>query len=339
MSVGGSGIFTQTAGLDATGWVIRRAGRSRPEPAIGARRPEGRRPASVCPGFDRFPDFRAGLNCVIGGRGTGKTTVLEALRFALDRMPNETVDRRRHEAIEKLLQANLGTGSIKLELDTADGIMSSVSRAFGETPLVTNADGKPVDIRIGHDMHFGVDIYSQNQIEDIANNDYFQLQLIDKFIQKPLEDDVVARPRAHGAELVGELVQYENSCRFGYARGLRGILVALAENRLTIRELSSLRRPTAQIERLNCRGHAAGGWASAAAQCLSRKDCVALRESLAKPRRTNLSITGHLRCSSDQPGSKIVQCGEPKYILEPGPGTTAGTQNSEPRTRNLEPRT
>ena len=42
-------------------------------------------------------------------------------------------------------------------------------------------------------------------------------------------DDVVARLRAHGAELVGELVQYENSHRLCYVRGPEGILVALAE--------------------------------------------------------------------------------------------------------------
>lgn len=42
-------------------------------------------------------------------------------------------------------------------------------------------------------------------------------------------EDVVERLRAHGAELVGELVQYENSYRLCYVRGPEGILVALAE--------------------------------------------------------------------------------------------------------------
>ncbi len=42
-------------------------------------------------------------------------------------------------------------------------------------------------------------------------------------------DDVVARLRALGAELVGEVVQYENSYRLCYVRGPEGILVALAE--------------------------------------------------------------------------------------------------------------
>src|SRR5439155_22188819 len=42
-------------------------------------------------------------------------------------------------------------------------------------------------------------------------------------------EDVLARLQAHGAELVGEVVQYEDSYRLCYVRGPEGILVALAE--------------------------------------------------------------------------------------------------------------
>ena len=42
-------------------------------------------------------------------------------------------------------------------------------------------------------------------------------------------DDVVARLLAHGAELVGEVVQYENLYRLAYVRGPEGIIVGLSE--------------------------------------------------------------------------------------------------------------
>lgn len=42
-------------------------------------------------------------------------------------------------------------------------------------------------------------------------------------------DDVVARLRTHGAELVGEIAQYEDIYRLCYVRGPAGIIVALAE--------------------------------------------------------------------------------------------------------------
>ncbi|MFI9741138.1 VOC family protein [Streptomyces sp. NPDC052494] len=42
-------------------------------------------------------------------------------------------------------------------------------------------------------------------------------------------ENVVARLRTHGAELVGELVQYENIYRLCYVRGPEGIIVGLAE--------------------------------------------------------------------------------------------------------------
>ena len=42
-------------------------------------------------------------------------------------------------------------------------------------------------------------------------------------------DDTVARLQAAGAELVGEVAQYEDKYRLCYVRGPEGILVALAE--------------------------------------------------------------------------------------------------------------
>lgn len=42
-------------------------------------------------------------------------------------------------------------------------------------------------------------------------------------------DDVIARLHTHGAELVGEVMRYNDTYRFCYIRGPEGIVVALAE--------------------------------------------------------------------------------------------------------------
>lgn len=42
-------------------------------------------------------------------------------------------------------------------------------------------------------------------------------------------DDTLARLRPHGAELVGEIVQYEDVYRLCYIRGPEGLLIGLAE--------------------------------------------------------------------------------------------------------------
>lgn len=42
-------------------------------------------------------------------------------------------------------------------------------------------------------------------------------------------EDVLDRLRAHGAEIIGEVVQYEDAYRLCYIRGPEGIIVALAE--------------------------------------------------------------------------------------------------------------
>jgi catechol 2,3-dioxygenase-like lactoylglutathione lyase family enzyme len=42
-------------------------------------------------------------------------------------------------------------------------------------------------------------------------------------------DEMVSRLSKHGAQLVGEVVQYENTYRLCYIRGVEGLLIGLAE--------------------------------------------------------------------------------------------------------------
>jgi hypothetical protein len=42
-------------------------------------------------------------------------------------------------------------------------------------------------------------------------------------------DDVVDRLRGHGAELVGEVAQYEDVYRLCFVRGPEGIIIGLSE--------------------------------------------------------------------------------------------------------------
>jgi len=43
-------------------------------------------------------------------------------------------------------------------------------------------------------------------------------------------DELLSRLEKQGAELVGEVVNYEHSYRLCYIRGVEGLLIGLAEN-------------------------------------------------------------------------------------------------------------
>lgn len=122
------------------------------------------------------------LTCLIGGRGTGKTTVLELLRWALDQMPDPQASSSAR-GLEKLIHANLAGGTVEVLIETDGGVPYTVRRAANASaPLVLNASGDPVDVDLKHGSLFTVEVYSQHQIEDIAVDPLFQLKLLDKFV-------------------------------------------------------------------------------------------------------------------------------------------------------------
>lgn len=138
---------------------------------------------NVTGGFlaDAKLEFADGLNCLIGGRGTGKTTALEFLRFGLGLMPDPKTHPQRYRAIDALVKANLGNGRLAIELRTRMDMRYTASSSAYETIQILNEVGTAVPISLDRDQIFGADVFSQNEIEEIASSRTAQLELLDRF--------------------------------------------------------------------------------------------------------------------------------------------------------------
>jgi hypothetical protein len=123
-------------------------------------------------------DFAMSMNCLIGARGTGKTTVLEFTRWAMDAMPGDPAERRR---IEELVAQNLKGGRVDLAVRTRDGLAYTVSRCPGDDPIVKTAEGKVTDLTVSGGGLFRISVFSQNEVEQIADRSASQLDLLDCF--------------------------------------------------------------------------------------------------------------------------------------------------------------
>jgi ABC-type lipoprotein export system ATPase subunit len=133
-------------------------------------------------------EFSEGLNCLIGPRGTGKTTVLEFIRYALNSFPDGERGSNLRKQVEPLIRSNLGDGRIRVTIETKDGLEYIIDRtAIGE-PIVLTAKGEPTEVTLTTGNFFVADIFSQNEVEEIADNSYSQLLLLDSFIQETIRE-------------------------------------------------------------------------------------------------------------------------------------------------------
>lgn len=129
-------------------------------------------------------EFVDGLNCIIGGRGTGKTTALEFLRFGLGLMPDPKVDQQRARNLDALVRANLGSGRLAVDVLTRTSMRYTAGRSVAESVQVTNENGAAVPVSLDRDQIFSADVFSQNEIEEIASSPTAQLALVDRFVEE-----------------------------------------------------------------------------------------------------------------------------------------------------------
>ncbi len=151
-----------------------------------------------------FP-FHKGLNCVLGAKGTGKSLLMEFLRFALDQQPTNEEIRKDHD--QKLASRLQRYGEVSVTFEEA-GKEFTVTRQYNPSSRNPYKGSTVIDVA----RLFPALFLSQNEIIRVAENENEQLAFIDRFFDF----------RSHQikiTELEKELQELDRE----FARGLRAI--------------------------------------------------------------------------------------------------------------------
>ena len=157
-------------------------------------------------------DFSEHLNAVIGGRGTGKSTLLECIRYALELEPIGKNALKQHQGI---IKENLGKSKGRIELKIRSSRMHgkkfTIARRYGESADVKDENGT-ISTFTPADLLPKIEIYGQNEIYEIAQDADAQRKLLARFLESAQTDS---------------------------ERKIKHILGALAENRIKLAEALS----------------------------------------------------------------------------------------------------
>lgn len=129
-------------------------------------------------------DFNKELNCFIGGRGVGKSAILESIRYCLE-APYYSEQSFREDFVHSVVGSG---GKIKLSVNKkiGDKIQEyEIERIIGKTSVVKGTEIKPADI---FEDNIPV-IIGQKELYHLANNKEYLLKLIDQLIGEEIKNE------------------------------------------------------------------------------------------------------------------------------------------------------
>lgn len=133
--------------------------------------------------------FSENLNVLIGGRGAGKSTIVESLRYVLGLEPLGRDAKRLHEGIVRnVLQS--GTKISLLACTRRPGESSYViERTVPNPPVVKDHAGDVLDVQPA-DIVRGTEIFGQHEISELTKSEEHLTRLLDRFVEP---DDALER--------------------------------------------------------------------------------------------------------------------------------------------------
>ena len=120
-------------------------------------------------------NFSTHLDTLIGGRGTGKSTVINLIRYAAGLEPDAKINNERRKEFDDMIEHNLGSNS-RVELSVTSykqhGKHFKIIRRYKNVPVIEDMDGNVLPLSV-MDLLPKLEVYGQNEIVDAVSNSTF----------------------------------------------------------------------------------------------------------------------------------------------------------------------
>ena len=143
--------------------------------------------------------FNPNLNVLVGGRGAGKSTVVESLRYVLGLEPLGEEARSGHAGILKHVLRNGTKVSLLVRGHRPSPRDYRVERTIPNPPVVRSAETGEVLHVTAADVFPGVEVYGQHEISELTKSPEKLTRLLGRFVER--DDSVANRKRELRREL------------------------------------------------------------------------------------------------------------------------------------------
>jgi len=132
---------------------------------------------------DTSVHFNGNLNVLVGGRGTGKSTMIESMRYALGLDPLGEEARTAHEGVVRNVLRSGTKISLLVRSHKPSERCYSIERSVPNPPVVKDETGEVLTLT-PRDVMPGVEVYGQHEISELTKSPEKLTLLLERFIER-----------------------------------------------------------------------------------------------------------------------------------------------------------
>lgn len=114
--------------------------------------------------------LNSGLNVLVGGRGAGKSTIVESVRYAFGLEPKGKEASSTHKAMMKELMGQRASVAVLLHSPKPSPGYYLVERVYGQDPRVKDQNGDIIADLMPLDIVPGLEVYGQHEISELTRD-------------------------------------------------------------------------------------------------------------------------------------------------------------------------